>query len=118
MTKQEFVQGWKLLIMQPWGWRYKRVTDTGEPTQESMNQLLFYYDKLKWAHPNAWVKVAEVFAQESEWPSVKMLNTALQHENKRYVRGIEDQREQDGVTIPPEVHAIFSRIMNGKGMPS
>lgn len=118
MTKQEFVKGWRLLIMQPWGWRYRSVTEAGEPTQESMDQLLFYYDKLKWAHPGAWLKVAELYAQEAEWPSVKALNTALHHENQRYVRGIEDKTRERWDEMPAEVSDMLHKIIQGKEMPA
>ena len=91
MTNFEFVKGWKLLILQPWGWLYRGLTEQGQPTEEARTQMEFYYDKLKWAHPEAWWKVAELYAQGKEekedkkgnklnqWPSVWELQTALGH---------------------------------------
>ena len=85
MTKAEFAQGWKLLLVQPWGWRYRGLDANGQPTQEAALQLDFYYNKLSWASPQAWQEVATRFAEGEEWPSIMVLNQALRHINSRFV---------------------------------
>jgi hypothetical protein len=110
MTKAQFVKGWKLLIIQPWGARYNRA-ENGQPTEESRTQLEFYYDKLKWADPRAWMKLASTYAEGKEWPSIGELKTSLQVVNARYVPAINDKRAmRDGESMPSEVRDMISRI--------
>lgn len=88
MTHAEFAQGWKLLIVQPWGWRYRSLDAAGVPTAETKLQMEFYYDKLKWMAPEAWQEVAALFAQGEEWPSIGALNTAARQVNHKYVKAL------------------------------
>jgi len=123
MTRGEFAKGWKLLILQPWGWLYRGLTERGQPTEESKTQMEFYYDKLQWAHPEAWWRVAELYAQGKEerddkkgnhWPSVWELRTALQQINHQYVRTL--PAPQPAYTpCPPEVCEVLRRIVPGWG---
>jgi hypothetical protein len=110
VTQFEFAKGWKLLILQPWGWRYRSLTAEGQPTEESRTQLAFYYDKLKWAHPEAWFKTASLFAEGKEWPSVSELRASLQSLNPRYVPALTDRSKCKSEPPPPEAQAILDRI--------
>lgn len=114
MTQAEFAKGWKLLVLQPWGWRYRSLTDQGGMTEETKTQMEFYYDKLKWAHPAAWMKVADLFAQGEEWPSVQALKVALQNINTRYVNGLTDARKEAHEPMPEGFMACIGKI--GKPM--
>ena len=114
MTQSEFAKGWKLLILQPWGWRYRSLTD-GKPSEESRIQLEFYYDKLKWAHPEAWWEVAQLYAQGSEWPSIRELKHSCHAINHRFMKKIEDHRE-DFTPMDPKVRQMLEKI--GKRMPA
>lgn len=109
MTQAEFAKGWKLLILQPWGWRYRSLDAQGKPTEESMTQMEFYFSKLKWAHPEAWWKVADTYAQGDEWPSVSVLQQALRHLNGRYVRALPNLRTP-ACGMPDDVREIVERI--------
>ena len=115
MTPAEFAKGWKLLVLQPWGWRYRSLTDQGTMTEETKTQMEFYYDKLKWAHPDAWMKVSDLFAQEEEWPSVQAFKVALQNINSRYVKGLTDARKDSYEPMPEGFKERIGKI--GKSMP-
>lgn len=115
MSRAAFSRGWKLLIIQPWGWRYNQVDASGQPTTAAVTQMEFYYDKLKWAHPEAWWDVAQTYAQGNDWPSLNDLRQALRHANGQYVEALTDQRP--GVPMPEEVRAIFERITKKMAMP-
>lgn len=119
MSKAEFSQGWKLLILQPWGWRYRGLVEdptTGQmvPSEEAKAQMGFYYDKLKWAQGAAWMQVAEVYAQGKDWPSVQELKTALQHVNAKYVKAL-PRPTLELVPMPDEVRDRLSRLI-GKAL--
>ena len=118
MTQGEFSAGWKLLILQPWGWRYRSLTRDGTPSAESKTQLEFYYHKLQWAHPDAWMTVADLFAQGDDWPSVKALQQALKTVNPRHVTSLTDRTRDTAGPPPPEVLALLQRIGRGKAMPT
>lgn len=108
MTKKEFLQGWKVLVLQPWGWRYNQVGKDGKPTADAMAQLDFYFSKLSWAQPEAWAKVAEVYAEGKEWPSVQELRASLQNLNGQFVKALPHRSE--GVEMPQEVRARLAKI--------
>jgi hypothetical protein len=110
MTQGEFAKGWKLLILQPWGWRYRSLDAHGKPTEEAMTQMEFYFAKLKWAHPEAWWQVADRFAQGGEWPSVDELRNSLRQVNGRYVKSLTGPRTGYDGGMPAEVRAMVERI--------
>ena len=99
-----------MLILQPWGWRYRGMTDQGHPTEESTAQLEFYYAKLKWAQGEAWMNVAERFAEGEKWPSVQELRQALQHINVKYVQAL-PQPEPELVPMPDDVREALNRFV-------
>ena len=108
MTKTEFLQGWKMLVLQPWGWRYNQIGKDGKPTPDAMAQLDFYFAKLSWAQTEAWRKVAEVYAEGKEWPSIQELRASLQSLNGQFVKALPHRSE--GEEMPPEVRAMFAKI--------
>lgn len=114
MTQAEFVKGWRLLILQPWGRVYRTMVD-GHPSDESRAQLEFYYAKLSFAHPEAWLHVADLYAQGKDWPSVSELKAALQQVQGRYVKGITDERSKQGEPMPENFMELVGKI--GKKMP-
>ncbi len=107
MTRQEFKAGWRLLLLQPWGWRYNQARD-GQPTAEAVAQLA----------------VARLYAEGKEWPSVAELRTSLALEQPRHVAALPDRSRQQGVPMPDEVRALLARIggkmamVNDAGSPS
>jgi hypothetical protein len=114
MTQAEFARGWKLLILQPWGWRYRAVMEDPRtrqivPSEESRMQLEFYFSKLSWAQVEAWMKVADLFAQGKEWPSVAELQQALRQVNRDYVQAL-PKPSATSEPMPDEVREILSRI--------
>lgn len=114
MTQAEFAKAWKFLILQPWGWRYRSLTPDGQPTEESKTQLEFYYEKLKWAHGEAWLKVALDYAQGNEWPSLSELRQSLLVINRNFIKAIKDTSTQELVTMPEEVRQKLARLGVGK----
>ena len=115
MTQSEFSKGWKLLILQPWGWRYRTLTD-GKPSEESRSQLEFYYAKLQFGTAEGWMKVADLFAQGDDWPSVAELKRALQAQRPAGQAKLEDKR--DPWQEPPDgVMALLRKIGAGKAIP-
>ena len=108
MTQAEFSKGWKLLIIQPWGWRYNQTDESGQPTAAAMTQMEFYFEKLQWAHPTAWLDVARTYAQGESWPSVNELRQALHHVNGKYVSPLADHRP--GVPMPQPVREMLDRL--------
>ena len=115
MTKQEFKQGWALLVLQPWGWRYNRI-ENGVPTPDSLAQLDFYYAKLNFAEPEAWMHIAELYAQGNEWPSVNDLKRALQQVAPNFVKALPAPDPQY-TEMPQEVRDVIDRVAKGKAMP-
>ena len=128
MTKAEFARGWKLLILQPWGWTYRSLTEHGVPTEESRAQMEFYFDSLKWAHPDAWIRIATLFAEGrpkvdlhgkkvDQWPSVWELRISLQAINHEYVQAL-PAPSRTYVPCPPESAEVLRRMMPGWGKES
>ena len=117
MTQAEFSKGWKLLILQPWGWRYRSLTEQGAMTEETKTQMEFYYAKLKWAQGPAWWHVAADHAQGEEWPSLNALNKALQVINQRFVPAIQHVKAGGGLSMDealaekPELLETLKRVM-------
>lgn len=114
MEKGAFSKGWKLLILQPWGWRYRGLVEdpqTGQmvPSEEAKAQMNFYYDKLKWAQAAAWMHVAEVYAQGKDWPSVQELKTALQHVNGKFITAL-PAYQPEFVPMPEELRERLRRL--------
>lgn len=114
MTKAEFLQGWKLLVLQDWAGRFNRIGTDGKPTPDALAQLEFYFETLSWAHPKAWLKVARAFAAGNAWPCLNDLNAALRNANGEFVQAVADHRP--GVPMPPEVREMIERLGKKKGM--
>jgi hypothetical protein len=114
MTKPEFLAGFKLLLIQPWGWRYNQIGHDGKPTPDALAQMEFYYTELSWAHPQAWAQVARTYAKGEKWPSVQELLTWLRHVNVHYVQAITDAREPEYCECPAEVSAMLDKLCGDK----
>lgn len=114
MTRKEFMIGWSILVLQPWGWRYSKVGADGRPTADSLAQIDFYFTKLSWAHPQAWSTVAEMYAEGKDWPSVQELRLSLQAINARFIKSLTDQTEKEYCECPEDVQAILDRVRDGK----
>lgn len=78
MTRDEFVQGWNLLVAQPWGKRYTATRDQSS-AQTSATQLTFYFKKLGSYPSGAWFVACELFAQGDHWPSIDEMRTTINH---------------------------------------
>ena len=109
-----FAKGWKLLLLQPWGWRYRGLVEDPQTKKliasaEADTQMHFYYRELKWAQSEAWMDVALRFARGEKWPSVNELQLALRHVNSRYVKAL-PQPEPPLVPMPDEVRAQLNRF--------
>lgn len=72
MTKQEFLKGYALLTIQPWGKLYR-----GNGPEATI-QMELYWSKVNTANPVVWQAVCEAHATGERWPSLSDLKTALQ----------------------------------------
>lgn len=116
MTKSEFLQGWKLLVLQPWGWRYNQMAQDKKPTADALAQLEFYFAHVQWAHSAAWMKVATLYASGSEWPSIQELEGSLRAVHGQFVKMIKDKTKKHYCECPAEVSAILDRLMERKSV--
>lgn len=114
MTRQEFMVGWSLLVLQPWGWRYNQAGPNGKPTADALGQLEFYFSELSWAHAEAWGKVARSYAKGDKWPSVQEVLTSLRHINPQFVKAIGCERVDKSCECPAEVKAKIAKIRDGQ----
>lgn len=114
MTKAEFLPGWKLLVLQPWGWRYNQLGRDGRPSGDALMQLDLYFSKVAWAHPEAWRKAVMLYVEGNEWPSIGELLGTLKTINPQFVRTIRDHSAADVCECPPEAAAQLSRILRRK----
>lgn len=91
MTKEDFLQGWNLLVAQPWGRRYATVNDR-ETAIIAATQLQFYFKKLGHFPSDVWQVECELYAAGDHWPSIDELKQScrnvlprrkqLEYENK------------------------------------
>jgi hypothetical protein len=110
-----FAKGWKLLLLQPWGWRYRGLVEDPQTKElvasaEASAQMEFYYGKLRWAQGDAWLDVAARFAEGDKWPSVHELRMALQHINGKYIKALPQPAPQL-IPMPDEVRAQINRLV-------
>ncbi len=114
MTQTEFMKGWTLLILQPWGWRYRGMTQDGRPSEESKLQLEFYFDKLKSVEASAWWHVASLHAQGDAWPSVREIKISLNQTHGRFIAALP---APDAVPeeMPDAVRAMIRAITQRMG---
>lgn len=110
MTKPEFLQGWGLLVVQPWGRCYGKVDHAGALVGEGAMQRDLYFDAVRWAQAQAWVKVAKQFASGEKWPSIDALVTALRVVNQHYVPALQDRRTPEYCECPDEVRQVLDRL--------
>lgn len=71
MKPEEFIAGWTLLVIQPWGKRYAG-TDTAAKLQKE-----FYWNRLSRFHGEAWKVTCELFASGDHWPNVDEFRHAI-----------------------------------------
>jgi hypothetical protein len=116
VTKEEFLRSWKLLIVQPWGWRYNRVDQTGKPDADSLTQLDLYFSTLAWAHADAWHKTVLLYVKGKDWPSLGEVSDTLRILNKQFVMAIPDRTVTEYCEAPPGVAEILARL-KAKDMP-
>lgn len=114
MTKSEFAAGWKLLILQPWGWRYRSLTSEGKPSEESRLQMELYYNRLHWGHPQAWLDVVNLYVEGEEWPSIQALKQSLSQVNPRYMKSLPDpvgsRKEWQPTMSTEEANQVLQRL--------
>lgn len=71
MTREEFMPGWLLLTIQPWGRKY-----AGQDATAKL-QFEFYWSRLERFHAAAWNDTCRLFAAGERWPSVDELRHAI-----------------------------------------
>lgn len=92
MTREEFIKGWMLLTIQPWGKRYAGQDSTAKLQQE------FYWSRLSAYHGPAWVATCEIYSGGDTWPSVDELRRTINHNvpsrfQVTYQRGMAEKPE-------------------------
>jgi hypothetical protein len=109
MTQDEFLTGWYLLVIQPWGQKYNRTTSEGQPEAASKLQLEFYFDKLKHGTAGAWMRTAQQYAMGRAWPTVVDLRTTMRH-HEVPGRQLTHREDRQTVPMPDDVKAMVLRI--------
>lgn len=71
MTKAEFMAGYSLLTIQPWGKLYRGNSP------EATIQAELYYRNVNSANPVVWQAVCESHATGERWPSLSDLKAAI-----------------------------------------
>lgn len=105
MTKAQFLSGYSLLTVQPWGKTYRGNTP------EATIQAELYYRHVNQANPHVWQAICEANATGEKWPSLADLKTALQA-NGGYVlkeqASIEGPEALDWTEAPEPLDSIFA----------
>lgn len=71
MTRDEFMPGWLLLTIQPWGRKY-----SGQDATAKL-QFEFYWSRLERFHGEAWKVSCQLFAGGDKWPSVDEIRNSI-----------------------------------------
>lgn len=105
MTKAQFLSGYSLLTVQPWGKVYRGNTP------EATIQAELYYRHVNQANPHVWQAICEANATGEKWPSLADLKTALQA-NGGYVQdsqaSIDGPGALDWTQAPEPLDSIFA----------
>lgn len=112
MTKADFLSGYLLLVIQPWGRRYELSTSEGQLQSE------LYYRHLSFADVETWRRVAERFAQGGKWPSLEELKQSLYASLPRR-RSLPAPEKELCPDMPPDVRKRIDALLGraGKSMP-
>lgn len=100
MTRQEFIQGWMLLVIQPWGKQY-----AGTETAAKLQQEL-YWSRLARFHGEAWIGACQVYASGHKWPSVDDLKQNMNNSlpPRLQITNQADQTEKPEILVKLEVY--------------
>lgn len=105
MTKPEFLAGYSLLTIQPWGKLYR-----GNGPEATI-QAELYYRNVNRANHIIWQEVCESAASGERWPSISDLKAALQAKDGYRING---QRRLTHApvytTCPPEVAEKLEKL--------
>ena len=104
MTKQDFLKGYALLTIQPWGKLYR-----GNGPEATI-QMELYYRKVNTANTIVWQAVCEAHATGERWPSLSDLKTALQANGgyKSALLALEHDRAGQWQDAPEPLDACFA----------
>lgn len=104
MTKQEFLQGYALLTIQPWGKLYR-----GNGPEATI-QMELYYRHVNQARAMVWQAVCEAHATGERWPNLSDLKTALQANGgySRKLVEIDVDRDSQWDEVPEPLAACFA----------
>ena len=110
MTKEEFLRGYMLLVVQPWGKRYHL------DSQEGQLQSELYYRNVSWASAEAWAHVSEVYAQGEKWPPLFDLKQALRHHMPRRI-ALPAPAQGVSCAMPEEVRKRINDVLERAAKP-
>ena len=109
MTKTEFMHGWALLTLQPWGREYNGKYD---PDAAKL-QFEVYYNALSFGSAEAWKDTALLYAAGSSWPSLTEIRRTLSESHRKQTKTLPEQTND--TDLDPEavnkIEANLSRIM-------
>ena len=77
MTPHEFMEGWKYLVLQPWGEAYDNYYFTSTTSETANVQYHHYYQALKWVDRYIWKAIAKHYAGGSTWPELNEILSTL-----------------------------------------
>lgn len=104
MTKSEFLAGYSLLTIQPWGKLYR-----GNGPEATI-QAELYYRNVNRANPIVWQAVCEAVATGDHWPNLGDLKASL-NANGGYRQDEYDELDWDGPRweeSPEPLAAVFA----------
>lgn len=109
MTREEFARGWMFLTTQTWG---RRFDGTEDPARAQL-QFDLYFDRLKFAQPQAWWTTCKRFVGGSSWPALDEIAHSLRQENKKFVLPLPEPQPSDEVDreAQAKAEATLSRIL-------
>lgn len=104
MTKADFLQGYALLTIQPWGKLYR-----GNGPEATI-QMELYYRHVGKANGVVWQAVCEAHAGGERWPALSDLKTALQANGgyKQHQRALEHDSGGQWAEIPEPISACIA----------
>jgi hypothetical protein len=75
VTREEFREGWNLLVVQPWGRRYSTSVKGDKST--AATQQAFYFKRLERYGGDMWKVTCEILGAGDHWPSIDEIRATI-----------------------------------------
>ena len=109
MTREEFTHGWIFLTTQPWG----AIYDGRLEPDKARIQFELYYERLSYAHPQAWLRTAKLFAAGAQWPALDAIRQSLSQCNQSFRPALPTPQPTSDLTTEEQAdcEATLSRLI-------